>query len=342
LAVMPSMAADNFKLINQWEHHNSELFGRVWDSQVDKDGHIICAFSMLTGGRLITSGKVIEFGPFGQGPGDIETLMCIIPFKSDIAIVERADKIKLFKKNKGTYVYKDIFWLKRGKFPFIISDGIFVDNKWFLAGFAFLNYDPNILKSCYIKVFDQKGKPLKEMINKEYKKKDYKKMLYLMNYYIVGNDNRLFFLPENELKVTVISAKELAVKKEVKLEIPHFYKKMPDDFYAWEDKNNEFKKKTKLTIEKWKAEYSRISKVLLEGDKLIVQIRTCNDKLKTYALLFYNANSFKLEKTFFFDDFLMGVNGGKYYFYSDGDPEDDDDTDQCIISIYDFATKKEK
>ena len=113
---------------------------------------------------------------------------------------------------------------------------------------------------------------------------------------------------------------------------------MPDNFYVWKKYNNP-KDNILNDIESWNMGYSKITNALVDGKYLIIQIRTCNTDLKKFALLFYNANNFKLEKTFFTDDFLMGVKNGKLYCFSNGDPGRDDDTDKCVINILEITEK---
>ena len=105
LAVIPLTAANNFKLIDKWEH-GEKIFGRVWRSHIDKDGHIICGFFKVEVTLVIAPKKILKFGPRGQGPGDLIDKRDIFNFGDDIAIIERNDKIKLFKKDKGNYVHK--------------------------------------------------------------------------------------------------------------------------------------------------------------------------------------------------------------------------------------------
>ena len=71
-------------------------------------------------------------------------------------------------------------------------------------------------------------------------------------------------------------------------------------------------------------------------------MRTCEAKLKKFALLFYNAENFKLERTIFTNDLLLGAKDGKYYFYANGDPGRDEEAEEFIIHIYSFGDKNEK
>jgi hypothetical protein len=156
-----------------------------------------------------------------------------------------------------------------------------------------------------------------------------------MRYHIrsYGAD-KVFYLPENELTLTIIGVKSLDVIQEVPLERPSYYKKMPVDFYTNVNHKGDLSKLAKK-IEEWATEYSAITNVAVDGDYLVVQVRTCKEDLKKFALLFYDIkHNFKLKKEVFLDDYLMGYLNGKFYCFANGNPGRDEDTDECIINIY--------
>ncbi|MFC2156109.1 hypothetical protein ACFLRB_06445 [Acidobacteriota bacterium] len=330
--------AKTFEKIETW-HPGDETFGPFSFGIIDEDGKIIAAF-FYSGNRVITPNKIIKIAPRGQGPGDLTDMMALFHHNNDIAFVERADKVKIFQKEGETYKIKEIKWLKRGKYAHTISDGIYLDNKWFLAGFEMIDadIDKKIQHISFLKIYDKEGKPLKNLIKKQLDKAN---QFYLMDYYVVNYKDFVYFLPENELTVHLISLKELQVEKVVKLEIPEFYKKMPADFYAWKmyNKPNESLRKD---FETWKTSYSRINKVVTADDYLVLQMRTCSDKLKKFALLFYNANTFKLEKTIFINDLLINTRDSKYYFFANGDPGRDEEAEDVKIHICSFRGKAKK
>ena len=79
-----------------------------------------------------------------------------------------------------------------------------------------------------------------------------------MRYYVepYGKDT-VFHLAENELKLTVVSSKTLDIVRQVNLEAPSFYKKMPKDFYKFE-KSKGFAALRK-SLETWAMGYSAIT-----------------------------------------------------------------------------------
>jgi hypothetical protein len=333
LLARPQTGAEGFSLVEQW-HHDTEIFGHVRHSIVDTDNHIVGDFFKMPD-QLISPQSVTAFAPRGQGPGDLMNSMALFPYRGDIAIVEMAGKIKVFRKKEGTYVWKKTVWLKRGRYAHIVRGGIFWANKWFLTGFNFLGMEKKTGRFALLTVYDEAGEHLKNLLKVEYSGPN---RLTELDYYIVGVDDRVFFLAENELKVKVIAADALKVIKEAPLKVPEFYKKMPADFYIfkrYDDPSENFSR----DIEHWKTSYSRITGVVVDGNNLVLQVRTCRDKLKRFALLFYNIDNFKLERTVFIDDFLLGAREGKFYCYANGNPGWDEGADQCIINIYGFKDR---
>lgn len=322
--------ADQFKRIDQWKH--DEIFGYDFFSFVDKDNHVVGGFRRI-GCRIVTPDKIIKFAPRGQGPSDLSTFSTAFPYKNgDIAIVELPMKTKIFTKKNSTYVWKETKWLKQGPSVQIIKDGVFSNGKFFLTGMSrFVQCDSGYVV-VLLKVFDESGKPLKQLIKREYSGTQ---QFNLMKYHIsILSPEKVVWLPENELKLTVISSDKLEIVNEADLEIPSFYKPMPKEFYIFK-KYDDPKDNFGLDVETWATGYSSITEVAVDGKFLVVQVRTCSDKLKKFALLFYNAeNNFKLERTVFTDDFLLDVKNGKYYCFANGNPGRDDDTDECIINIY--------
>ncbi len=330
-----------FKRVGQWKH--DELLTHDTFSFIDKDNNLVAAmgrgYSMV-----MTPNKITKFGFFGQAPNDLTLTRAGFFYKGDLAIVEQTDKIKVFTRKGENYVWKETKWLKRGIWAHIIREGLFYDGKFFISGMEGISDETGPLKTFYkkyshLKVYAENGDSLKQLIQKSF---DNPTFLIELKYHLAGyHSDRVFFMPANELKVSAISTNTLAVAKEVQLEAPSFYKKMPETFYAWDE--NIMKKgfgKHFVLFDEWEMGYSSVQEMVVDGNTLVVQIRTANPKMKKFALLFYNADSFKLEKTVFLDDYLLDVKDGKYYTYQNGNPGLDDDTEECIINIYSFVSKK--
>ena len=148
--------AESFEIIETWNHKHEPLGYAVF-SLVDNDGHVVASF-FKTGHRVISPEKVIKFGPFGQGPSDLMGVYGVFPHNQDIAFVERAEKIKIFTKKEGAYVWKNTVWPKRGKHIHVVGDGLFYDNKWFISGWEVLNYTKDDGKDVsFFKVFNKQA-----------------------------------------------------------------------------------------------------------------------------------------------------------------------------------------
>lgn len=328
LAVNAVEGAESFKRVQQWTH--DAVFGRDFFTFIDNDNHMVGGFGQI-GCRIITPDAIIEFAPRGQGPGDLMTFSAAFPYKGDIMVIEMAGKAKIFTKKNGTYAWKETKWFKTGKYAYNPTEGVFFDDKIFLTGEELLGLDGTAKNVAFLKVFDDNGKPLKSLIKKTYTESN---RFYMMNHHVAGyKSGTIFFLPANSLTATEISSKNLEEVKEVALELPPFYKKMPLDFFAYRKYKNP--QNLLVDLEKWNTTYSSITEVAVDEKFLVVQVRTCSDKLKKFALLFYNVeNNFKLERTVFTDDFLLDVKDGKYYCFANGNPGRDEDTDKCVINIY--------
>jgi hypothetical protein len=213
---------------------------------------------------------------------------------------------------------------------------IFFKKKWFLAGENTLSQKGEKSEVSMIKIFSSAGKPVTNLIKRVYNNFS---AYHRMDHFITHGKDRVFYMAENELKVYIICHDNLKVLREVNLDKPGFYKKMPDDYYAFKRYEND-QRGWDRDHQKWKTTYSRIMRVKREGNFLVIQIRAFGEKQKKFAVLFYNADTLKLEKTFATDDLFLGTLNGKYYFYAHGDPGFDEGTDDCIINIYAFKEKK--
>lgn len=329
---------ENLELIDRWKHPR-EIFDWMGASKVDKDGHVVGIF-LKTPISLISKEKVTHIIPFGQGPSDMAGCYTFFNYGEDLAFVERSFKIKIFTKKNGTYVWKETIWLKKGSAGHSPKNGVFFDNKIFLTGFTepYQQKTKKESEATLVRVYNTKGILLKDLIKT---KSVTGSRLYEMIFHIVPYKNdRLFFLPSNRLKVSVISAKSLEVVKEVPLQIPTFYKKMPEHFYFRESYANP-KYDFARDLEDWATGYSRITTCGVDKNYLVVQIRTCSEKMKKFALLFYNAETFKLENTVYTDDFLLDIKDGKYYCFENGEAGlDEEACENLNINIYKLGQQK--
>lgn len=329
------MGAGDFRLIGQWDHGDAGPLSTLTFGVIDKDGHLALSFGR-SGFRLISPEKVTSFAPFGQGPDDIALCFGMCRYNDDIAFMEVGQKIKIFTKKDHTYKWKETKWLKQSYFQQIVSRFLFFKDKWFVAGIKGLETDEKTMKSnnpkefALLKVYDANGKPITTLIKRTYPKMNRHE---LMDHHLAVHKSSIFLIVENELKVYEICPDRIAVIKETNLEVPPFYKKMPEDFYSFTLYDSPGKDLMK-DLEHWKVSYSRVTNAVVEDGYLVLQIRVFEDESKKFAMLFYNADTLKLEKTCFIDDYFIGSSNGNYYFFAHGNPGRDEGTDDLVINIY--------
>ena len=332
----PAKADVEFKMIQQWNHGDKELYNILFIPIITKDGNLILRDGRQKWSYLIGPKEVVKFAPMGQGPSDLYIPYSACNYGDDIAYFEISKKLKIFTKKENTYSWKETKSII-SPYSFEPRDMLFHNGKWLFAGHNVSSYDKKKKEVTffYFYAYNDKGKPIKGLISRT--------LPYIvdhspMDYFLELSGKRIFLMKENELKVFLIDPDEIKLLREITLEIPDFYKKMPPDFYTFKEPpaaDMQFIK----TIENWKASYSSITGMAVENGYLAVQVRTCSDKLKKYAMLFYNAETFKLEKTFFSNDFFYGASKGKYYFYARGNPGYDEEAEECIINLYSFKEK---
>ena len=325
----------DFKLIDTWDHGDKEIYTEIIDPLIDNQGNIVTMIGGKVGSRIISKTDNFIFAPFGQGPSDLLLVMAQCPYKNDIAFLEYPNKIKIFAKQDKTYVWKATKWLKQSYYPNLVRDMIFIDNKWITGGYKLLKEGSNVQLAALVNIFDEEGKLLKELLKKEFPTG---KRYGSEDYYLTVNNDLVFFMVEYELKVHEISPSRMVVIREIPLTIPPCYKKMPEDFYNFilykEDKG------LSLDYQRWKTGYSYITRVVVEDGYLVIQVRAFGENQKKFALLFYDLKNFNLTLTYPIDDYFLGARNGIYYFYRNGNPGYDEDTEQCIINLYSFKGKK--
>ena len=323
-----------FKRIEQWQHDRL-MPGHLFDAVVDQDGDLITAFQKA-GVKIANKNKIVDFGPFGQGPNDLDGFFALCFYKGDLAVEGMAGKLKIFHKKDGKYYWKQTIWKKFGKSHHFVEDGKFMGGKWFFSGYEEVPLSKTRVATYYIRIYEKNGKYIKSLIKKEFTKTDYV-LNHLKDYHLEKYKNKLFFIPENVPVLKIISPESLEVMREVKLKMPEFYKIIPKDNYKPSKKHQMMKPREMVkTWVKWRTNYSRIERTAIDGNHLVLQIRTCAKDLKRYALLLYNLETFKLDRTAMTDDLLLAVKDGKYYLFENGHPGYDDDAGDFVINIHQF------
>jgi len=334
-----SLSAQKVQLerIDQWKFDHEPLV-YIGNTYISKDNSIIGIIRDVWGTE-ITKTEIKQFAGYGDGPNQVIFPTMIFSYGNDIVIHELAGRIKIFTKKEGGYTFKNSRWLKKKELPFIPRQGVFFENRIFIAGPQDLKQSQQSCQYALISVYDEKGNLIKLLMEKNWESNQphYGDMIY---YISVFKNNQLVFAAENEPSITLISPKSMEVVKEVKLQVPSFYKKMPEKFYTSELTSPPGKVGDPgyflKMMETYKTGYSMIYNLNFDANQnaLILQMRTCDKKLKRYAILVYNADTFKLEHTLYTDDYLVGVKDGKFYCFANGNPGWDGDIDDVVFNIY--------
>jgi len=329
-ASLPLFSSGALEKITTWDHKDQEFYTLLTGTLIDNDGHFVAKFSRK-GMFLITPDKVTLFAPDGQGPSDISIFMCLCNYQKGISFFEYGLKVKIFEKRDNQYHLKDIIRFQQKRYPLIARRVIYFDSKWFFAGRTQIVDEPTYKKDSLMTVYDNQGKILAQLIEREYKEWNAHNNL---DHFVEQGQGRVFFMIANDPTVIEIDPKELKIKATFPLEVPPFYKKMPVDFYIFKRYDQVDGNPLSRDIEYWKTHYSSITNIATVDNLLILQMRTCSETLKPYALLIYDIATMKLLDTIYTNDYFLGAGKGQYYFYRNGLPGLDDDTDNCIIDIY--------
>jgi len=317
--------------VDQWKFDH-EPFVWVGQAFISKNNSIIGIMGNVVAAEIKKDG-INQFIELGEGPNQVIIPTLIFPYGDDIAIVELVGRVKIFTQKENSYTFKKSIWLKKGPLPLSQRGCIYKYNKFFISGANYLSQDNETTRTALVSIFDEKGKLIKTLLEKKWSTNlsIYNILFHIENF----KNDQLIFIPENEPTVTLISPKSMEVVKQVPLTVPSFYKKMPTDF--WTNKllykpgdNAHFDKMRELFL----TGYSMIYNLYYDQNRLIIQMRTCDKKLKRYAILLYNADTFKLEHTLYTDDYLVGVKDGKFYCFANGNPGWDGDIDDVVFNIY--------
>ena len=323
------MGQGGFHCLETWEH-KFLLAERIGDSVVTPDGELLSSFFKL-GPVLISRQRLNRrICCRGQGPDELENLYAYCLHPEGLAFVELPHRIKIFRRENTGYGWKRTIGLEKSRFLSFISSAVYSDHKWFLAGYFLENFPMKPLyKEVFLKIYDDRGKFIKGLIRNTSRKVH---QHTLMDYYVVDGNKNILFLTENRLHVTVISKGTLEIQARLNLETPSCYRPMPEDFYSAKQYRNLYVEMER-DMDRWKTAYSRIIFAAYDHDRLVLQIRVFPPAKKKFMALLFNGYTFRPEGRILTNDRLMGVRGGKYYFYANGDPYYEEEADRCRIRI---------
>ena len=145
-----------FKRIEQWQHDRL-MPGHLFDAVVDQDGDLIAAFQKA-GVKIANKNKIVDFGPLGQGPNDLDGFFTLCFYKGDLSVEGMAGKLKIFHKKDGKYSWKQTIRKQAGALYHPVKDGKFMAGKWFFSGPDSHRIGKNKVRTYYLRVYNEKGK----------------------------------------------------------------------------------------------------------------------------------------------------------------------------------------
>lgn len=304
---------DAYPLKEEWRFPKAHVSGYVFDAELDSDGRLVIMF-FKDGIKVIAPGSTADLAPYGQGPGDIERWAALAFDGPSLVDVEGTGKLQYFKKGPASYVYEKTGWLLYGnEFP-SVKGAIYWQNKWFLAGFS--NSDPQSkrVKGYYLSIFKEKGRPAKRLLLKDFQG------AYdgprLLGVHIRQKSDQLWLMLESEPTLYIFSCQGENLDNTIKIPMPDFYRSIRD-YLPWIVKP---RSKFIADYEDWLLSYSRIENFRVTETHLVIQLRTADEHLPRFAMLFYDLNSFALKDIYFTPHLFLTEKSGRYYFLENGDP----------------------
>ncbi len=322
--------------IDEWKS-DYLLKGMYRGSFVNDKGELIIMLKKH-GILRMKDGDIKIISKEGQGPGEILFEASLCKLEKGFADVEYHRKIQIFyfdnKANK--YRWKKNLWREEKGCTQFIESSLFYKNKWFFGGGVFRNVQAketkeDIISPFFLKVFDDQGKLIKNMV-----KLKFGKMIrsYLFNSFLESNDDKIYFVVENKMRIFVIDGDRLILKEIINLREPKCYKKLPEKNYYFGRRRGD-RRNMRSLYEEWKTNYSLIVNFKIIPEYFVFEIRNFGDDCKKkFALLFYNKKNRKLEKTIYTNDFLLAKKGMYLYFLKGGIPRIDDEAETLTIVLY--------
>lgn len=323
-----SLSGIEITLQKKWVK-NDAVNGFVMKSEINYYDELVIMF-FKSGIKIVSRDKYYNMAPLGQGPGDVYAWENFILNNDQFIEIESYDKIQVFKRKKDRYQYENTLWKEKDKGLQQVKSALLINNKFYFSGCVYKNDNPKTPENFWIQVFDRKGNFIRDLVPLKNRSKRY----YLMGSYMVNKGDRIFFTAEHLPEITIISSKSDQIISKKRLKMPHYYIPIPEDCFALKLKKRLSLANIDKIFAEWRMNYSRIVNVKVCGDYLLVQIRTCRQNQKTFALLFYDMEKFELHNTFFTDHLLVASKNSTLYFLNQGNPRIDDEAGDMIILLY--------
>ncbi|MBC7361467.1 MAG: hypothetical protein H5U06_04190 [Candidatus Aminicenantes bacterium] len=214
------------KFFKQWKH-NVDIGGEISHCLLDKEDNIIIVHR--PGISLVNERQFLTFSEWGQGPNQINSVYAICDYRGDLAVFELKNQIKIFKKEGETYTEVNKKWLKTDPRTYLLRDAFYTAERFFLGGLITIKKEKGKLYGALVMAYnDITGQTEKNFVFVQYPDpSDH----YLIRKHFEICGDYLLFLPQNEMKLYLISLDTLILEKTVELKTPKFYVSMPKSFF---------------------------------------------------------------------------------------------------------------
>jgi hypothetical protein len=311
----------------EWRFPKETVSGYIWDAEVDDTGALAIMF-FHDGIKIVAPDRVAQLAPVGQGPGDIERWMALAFDGKFLVDVEASGKLKYFEQISSSYVFKKQDWLLMDRdFP-AVRGAAFWNGKWYLAGFS--NSDPlsTDVKGYFLSLFQGKKRPAKRFLFKNFGGAF--RGPSLLSVHVRRAAEKLWIMLESEPLLYIFSCRDDKVENTVQLPVPEFYRPIKDYWPFVRDPLS----KIKVDYEKWLLSYSRIENIRITDNHLVVQVRTANQALPKFAMIFYKLSDYSMDGVYLTGDYFLAERKGRYYFFKDGNPGLDEDANSINILVF--------
>ena len=301
--------ATDFTKVDQWVI-NQEVTGFYNSSVIDPDGELIANFWKDPVFITNKKGRFESLRPMGNGPADIISAGALSFRGKELTVIGHQGKIQHFIKKNGSYELKGLTTLEPSKKMLMYCDAAWVGDKFLIAGMR--SKRP---KLHLVRAYDQKGSWLEDVVTVTLEESTVDRPRYELMRFYLELGRRLYFMPEYEMKVTVIDPKSLKTLAVHDLEKPDFYRRMPDNIYV-----KEVSKDFYTNVFHWTSNYNRINAMTTVEDYLVVQVRDIRPGQPNYWVGIYDTEQFRLKKQVRTNDLLLDASGNRLYMFKNGDP----------------------
>lgn len=319
------------ELTQSWDHGNQDVYSSIYGPLFTKNKEILLIIGAHNGSRIVSDKAIHTYAPFGQGPSEVNLPGAQCRYGEDIAILCFPNQIKVMSRQGDTYVWKETKWLQNRPMFTYLKALRHAWDKWYAAGFFSLEVlkQDKESEAAILTAYSGQGKIIEHFFKKSFQPafRHWEK-----DYFLESTKECLYLMVEDELKLYQLPHSNFDRGSARPLPQPREYIPIPPDFYRFKQ-TKDGGKDLFMDLNRWKTSYSAITYFSVEGDRLIVQIRTPSQAQK-FMLLLYDLKTHTLKSSYPVNDLFLGIKDGILYFYRNGDPNLDEDADTFVINLY--------